>query len=271
MTIHARLALIVTLIVVPSFAHAGPKQQAKGHVAKATKAHQAGKFDVALVELQAAYKLDPEPELLFAIAQVYVKLGNCPLAIPFYEKFLAATKDPDAKPVVTQAIEACAPPPVVKVEPEPRPEPKPEPIPEPRPEPKPEPKPAPVIKTERPFEPGRAEITARPRPWYKDRLGDALVIGGAIATVAGVVMYTAARADLDTAESAPTLVRYNELVDDAHSKRTISLVLVGGGAAFVGAGVIRYLLRDNGTSSRSRGVGMVPATGGGLVTWTGRF
>jgi hypothetical protein len=47
------------------------------------------------------------------------------------------------------------------------------------------------------------------------------------------------------------------------------IVLAGGGAALITAGFVRYLTRDSGATSR--GVGMVPTSSGGFVTWTGRF
>ena len=262
---------LAALLTVPVAASAGPKQDARAHIAKATKAHVAGKFEVALVHLEAAYKLDPQPELLFAIAQVYVKLAKCSDAITYYERFLAITKDPDAKAVVMQAIETCK---AQLPAPDPTPLPTPEPPP-PDPKPDPKPDPTPVAPPEEPRPAPFATATARSvreaggTPWYKDKLGDTLVIGGVTAVVVGVAMYGGAVSDLDEAESAPTLTRYDELVDRAHSKRTFSAVLLGGGAALVGAGVVRYIVRDRGAASSS--VGMVPAQGGGLVTWIGRF
>src|SRR5262249_54336300 len=107
MTPAHRIALL--LVVAPVAAFAGPKQEADRHVAKATKLHGEGKFDDALVELEAAYKLDPKPELLYAIGQVDVKLGKCEDAKTAYEKFLVVTKDRKAGTIVRQAIAACKP------------------------------------------------------------------------------------------------------------------------------------------------------------------
>jgi hypothetical protein len=95
------------------------------------------------------------------------------------------------------------------------------------------------------------------------------VLGGAVAGVFGLVVYVGARADLDTAEAASRLTRYDELVDRARTKRTFSVLLIGGGAALIGAGVVHFFVHDRRTESR--GVGVVPTSGGGLVTWTGRF
>jgi len=63
-------ALLVVLLVAPASAFAGKKEEAKAHITKATKAHKDGRFEEARVELEAAYALDPNPDLLYAIGQV---------------------------------------------------------------------------------------------------------------------------------------------------------------------------------------------------------
>ena len=108
--------------------------------------------------------------------------------------------------------------------------------------------------------------------WYKDKLGDGLVLGGVAAVVVGLVEYRSALSDLDAAENrthTTTLARYNQLVDRAHGKRTASIVLTGAGGALIAAGVARYILHDR--STEVRGVGVAPAHGGGVVTYLGRF
>jgi len=110
------------------------------------------------------------------------------------------------------------------------------------------------------------------RPWYKDKLGDALVLGGVLATVVGLVEYRSALSDLDTAENASsttTLARYHELVDNARGKRATSIVFVGAGGALIVAGIVRYALRGDATEART--VGVAPAHGGGVVTYEGSF
>ena len=81
-------------------------------------------------------------------------------------------------------------------------------------------------------------------------------------------MYTGARSSLDDAESAGSLVEYNDLVDDAKNQRMYAVVLAGGGAVLIGAGLLRYKLRNKG---EARGVAIAPTSGGGLITWTGGF
>ena len=96
-----------------------------------------------------------------------------------------------------------------------------------------------------------------------------LVVAGVAAGAAGLVFYLGARSDLDEAEAAPDVKTYEDRVDSAHAKRTFSVVLFGGGAVLVGAGIARYMLRDGGGKERS--VAVVPTSGGGLVTFSGGF
>ncbi len=258
----------VTLLALSAVAQAGPKEEAQVHIKAATNAHKANNFEKALSELQIAYRLDPQPDLLYAIGQVYAKLGRCTEATESYAKFGKSTKDPAVKSVVEQAIAACVP----REEP---PAPTPAatvvtPPPEPTavtPPPETAQVPPPEHRTEDlpPLPPDRHHKS----PWYKDKLGDALVIGGAVTTIVGLVLYNSARGNLDQAEAAANLTTYNKLVDDAHAERTATVLLVATGGALVVAGVVHYVMR--GDEQDTSGVGVVPATRGGLVTWGGRF
>jgi len=277
---YARSLAIVAALLFASQAHATPRNTAKAHVDKAMKAHKQGKFDVALDELKAAYALDPKPDLLFAIAQVYVKLDKCEDAISYYEKFDAVTKDAQAKQVVAQAIDACKakiapkppdpPPPdpaLTNPQPDPTPPPQPDPISQP---PNPQPDPGPVGHSpDDPFAAGRSDKPNR-SPFYKDKVGDVLVVGGVAAGVVGLVMWRGAVGDLDDAEKASTLDGYNDKVDSAHSKRTISVIAGAAGAALVTVGIVRFVTHGKKKQETAR-VGLVPTTDGGLVTWLGRF
>ncbi|CAN5862570.1 hypothetical protein BH11MYX3_BH11MYX3_24450 [soil metagenome] len=235
------------VLCAPLLAHAGDKAQP--HIAKAMKAHKAGNFTEALAELQLAYKLDPRPELLFAIGQVSIKLDRCDDAVTYYEQYLATKPSTEAASDTREAIDTCKAKQLAA---------------------RPPPPPALPPPSDSPYLPGQKATAEHARsPWYKDKVGDALVVGGVAATVIGLVLYTGARGDLDDAESAPDLPRYQELVDDAHGKRTWSIVLVGGGVALIGVGVAHYMLHDRHTETR--GIGMAPTTSGGLVTFSGQF
>lgn len=225
--------------LAPAIARANPADDARAHVARATQAHKEGRFDDARVELEAAYALTPKPELLYALGQVHAKLGRCGDATTYFRRFAATQSDPQVAQVIDQAIAACksAAPAAAPASP-----------------PAPAPAPAAPPEGER---------------WYHDKLGDALVLAGATATIVGLVEYRSAVSDLDAAESATTVTRYRELVGEAHDKRTTALVLTGVGGLLIAGGIVHYVLHDRG--AEARGVAVVPAPGGGLITYEGRF
>ncbi len=247
MIVKHSLVVVALLAVIgaPLTAHAAPADKANEHIGRAMQAHEKGDFSVALAELEAAYAVAPRPELLYAIAQVHVKLDRCADAVAFYERFLATKPGPQDTADTKQAIQTCkakqqqaAPPPPDRTPPPPPPSPPPQ----------------------------SAPTT---RPWYTDKLGDALVIGGAVSTIVGLVVYSGARSDISDANAAPSYQEHVDLVDDAESKRTLSVVLIGGGVALITAGVLHYMLGDRRIEPRSLAV--VPTSEGGLVTWIGRF
>jgi len=233
------------LAVTASTALAGPKpkEEAKRRIDRAAALHKQGKFDDALAELEAAYKLDPQVDLLFSIGQVYAKLGRCDEARNKYEEFAAKKKSKQASQIVEQAIAACIPkaPPVVEPAAPATASPEAEPIsaagsasasgseamsaPASRPEPPPAPPTTFAAATSGAAPELHTTVESSPRPWYRDTLGDGLVVAGVAAAVVGVIEYRAATSDLDNAETAGSLARYDQLVDDAHGKRTVSVVL----------------------------------------------
>lgn len=245
------LLLIAALCAVPFTASAGPsakdKKDAKAHIKAATEAHKQEKFDVALTELEAAYALDPQPDLLYAIGQVQVKLGNCPEAIMSYEQFLDSKPAQEPADAANEAIKVCREQLAAQQPPPPPPEPTPAPAPA-------APPPPPAVPEGKPF--------------YSDVVGDVLVGAGAVAAVTGVSLYVSARGTIDDAEKAPTYAAQQTLVDDAHSKRLYAVIAGSVGVAAIGVGVWRFT-RSSGTEKTS--VAVVPTTTGGLVTFAGRF
>jgi tetratricopeptide (TPR) repeat protein len=242
--IMKQLALIAALVMLPLAAHANPKDkaQAQSHIQKATQAHQAGNYDAALMELEAAYALDPQPDLLYAIGQVHVKLDNCQVAISFYERFLESNPGPEPSAAANEAISTCraqlaA---VATVEPEPQPQPL--------------------------QEPALPPTPARPRAF--DPIGTTLVGIGVVSTLVGIVMYSSAISTLDEADAAVSYVEHERLVDDARSQRTYAVVFGAAGVAAIGVGAWHYLRFRKAEQAR---VAVTPTPSGGMITWMGRF
>jgi tetratricopeptide (TPR) repeat protein len=260
-------------LAAPRIADAGPKQDARAHVERATKAHKAGDLEKALKELKAAYGLDPQPQLLYAIGQIHTKLGQCSEASDAYLRFLASGTDARTAQVVKQAIDACKPPeppePAEDTEEPPLPPAKQPPPMAAKAETEPPPPPKRVAASPDPEPAGPPPMSGGTKPWYRDVIGDVLVVGGVASLVLGGLAYRAAVTDLDTAETVTDHEAYDDLVEGARTKRIVGVALAGGGVVFVTAGVLRFMLRDNGTEVRR--VGVAPARGGGLLTWTRSF
>jgi tetratricopeptide (TPR) repeat protein len=70
-----------------------PKAEGRAHFSQGRAFQDAGAYDDAIKEYQAAYQLTPLPLLLFNIAQSYRLKGDKRAAIEHYEKYLAA--DPE--------------------------------------------------------------------------------------------------------------------------------------------------------------------------------
>jgi outer membrane biosynthesis protein TonB len=276
---HAAVVLAIVL-TMPALAAGDPKGEAKERIAKATELHKASRFAEALDELNVAYTLDPQPEILYAIGQLNVKLGNCEQAILFYERYLG-TKPPRATATkAKKAIKVCKtkPPKPAKAIDPPPPEPPPEPPPADDPPPPP---PAPVVDDPPPVAvvpppvdddppPPPPTTTGERRPFYTDVIGDVLVVGGVGAGVAAALFYRGARADLDAAEAATRWDDHDAHVADAHGKRTIAMVLGAGAVILTGAGIVRFVTGDRRPAER-RGIAIVPGRNSGFVTWTGVF
>lgn len=247
-SIRRRLAwgFALGLGLAPAIAHADPAADAKAHVARATQAHKEGRFDDARVELEAAYALAPRPELLYALGQVHAKLGRCGDATTYFRRFVVTQSDPQVAKVIDDAIAACK-----------------------------SAEPAPAAAPSQPAPASPAPPSAAPpegTAWYRDAVGDGLVLAGGIAMIVGLVEYRSAVSDLDAAEdraATSNVTRYLQLVGEARDKRTTAVVFTGVGALLVAGGVVHYALRDRGTEAR--GVAVAPAPGGGMVTYEGRF
>lgn len=254
---HRRLFVMAAVLASPQLVSADPKALAKQHVDRATELHEQGKFVQALDELKTAFSLDPKPELLYAMGQLHMLLGQCTQAITYYQRYLATKPERNTANAAHEAIEVC------KTNPPPAPSGDNSPVDPPAPPNNPTPSsPSPP-----PPPPPKPEVAAA-RPWYGDYVADALVVGGVAAGVAGIFEYRSAVQSRDHADTASDFQGYVDLIDRAHGQRTIAIVSGAVGAALVAAGGVHYMLTDR----RARHtVAIHPSHGGGIVTWTGRL
>ncbi len=84
-----------------------PAPTADDHIAKARMLHDKGDFEGARAEIAAAYKLEPRPELLFALGQLEFNLHHYQAAIDYYERFEATQPARDQAAIAEQAIGAA--------------------------------------------------------------------------------------------------------------------------------------------------------------------
>ena len=278
-----------------SSAAADSKADAAAHMQRAAVAYKDGRYQDTLAELEKAFAIDPQPELHYSIGQVYVKLGRCGDAIRSYERFLASKPSPDRADLAKQAIASC------KTQPQPqakqatpavtspsspssspsssRPITKPTTTKPKPPQAQPqrvEAQPSPALaasattSSSTTTETTTTNVDARPA-WYSDKLGLALTGGGAAVTAIGIVLYARARGTADDAANAADYGESQRLYDDARSQRTTSVIVTAVGLAATGVGVWRLLRKRGSEQVEPRGVAFVPATDGGLITYSGGF
>jgi tetratricopeptide (TPR) repeat protein len=264
MTGRWSVAIACTLVAArPAFADS--KAEVKAHLERAAAAHKAGRFNEALDELTSAYAIDPRPTLLFSIGQVHMKLGDCDTAITFYRRFLDSHPDPREAGIVSQAISTC------KDHAGARPSPR-EPVkPAPPPPPVEPPSPAPEEPPPTPVEPPpqlAPQAAVHRAPWYRDWLGDALVVAGATCGAIAIVEYRAAVDDREQADRAGTYGNFEDLLDSAHRERTLALGFGAGAGLLVVTGVLHYII---GSRSTEGVVALVPTSGGQVLAWRASF
>jgi tetratricopeptide (TPR) repeat protein len=98
--------LAITALLVATPAAADP-DTVDDHLAKVRALYDKGDFARARDELLAAYRVEPRPELLFALGQVELNLGHFRAAIERYEQFIATGPAADQIALAQQAIGAA--------------------------------------------------------------------------------------------------------------------------------------------------------------------
>jgi hypothetical protein len=212
----------VLIALLPQIAAAGEPEREMNAEARELydlgMAHyRARGFSEAVRAFESAYALDPQREILFALAQATRMSGDCPSAVPLYERFLAShppTRQVDATRIALArcheraAIEAAAK----------------------RPEPDPklalnrEPPPPVTVRATPPLEPLPA--------WYRDAPTGALAGAAVLSLGAGVGLLVASRLADREHRDAASYGRADERWAAAHNRQRWAA------AAFVSAAVL---------------------------------
>ena len=181
-----------------------------GRIAKARELVERREFTAARAELQAAFAIEARPELLFALGQVELNLGNYPEAIAYYERFIATAPGADQIALAQQAIGAAR---MRIVTPPPK-------------------QPPPITR-----------IVERPQPVYRHqwRLENTglVALGGAMIVASGVLFVHAGRLGDDRSGS---LADYDARIELARSERLGGIALGALGATAVAIAIVRWRL-----------------------------
>jgi tetratricopeptide (TPR) repeat protein len=229
------IRLLAALFVVASIATtaiADPSPDVAAHLKSATVHFTAGRYAEALADYQAAYKIDPDPDTLFAIAQSERKLGQCHLALPHYRQYLASRSDfpAEIKPLIAECWMQLPPPEANK----------------------PCPSAAPTVETG--------------LPWYKNPASGAVIVG-TVGLGVGIGFLIAASSSRDKANNAQYSDDFDSLLDEATGRRRIGVTFLVTGALLVGGGVAYHYW----TRSPSASPTMALATDGHSVTFARSF
>ena len=84
----AAAVAVAVAVLAANLAHADPEGDAQGHFKRGVKLYNLGHFQEAIPEFEKAYDLDPQPILLFNIAQSHRQNGNKERALFFYRRYL---------------------------------------------------------------------------------------------------------------------------------------------------------------------------------------
>ncbi|MDQ3338487.1 MAG: hypothetical protein M4D80_25245 [Myxococcota bacterium] len=208
---------------------------------KAIEAYKAGKYDEAVGLLEAAYNVEPKPEILFALAQAERLSGQCDKAIVHYRELLTKTTELATAKAVQNNLALC-----------------------PGGEPPP-PKEAPPKSDSKETPEPRIDVVQGPTRTVvvkkSDPLAIGLLAGGALSGGFAVGMLLRSMSTRDDAASARTLDDANELHDRADRDRLIAIVAGGVGAVAIGFAVFRFA---RGGKPAATEVAVTPTSGGSM-------
>lgn len=255
--------VLTLVLLVGSLSSAWAQAPAPKPVAPAAKAHleqglryfNTKDYDKAILEFKTAYQIDPQADFLYAMGQAERLGGKCREAIRTYESFLRENPPERQAGSARQNIERCEAElarqaEAEKIKPAPTPEAESQPV---------------IIK----------ETTPEGGPWYTDKVGHALTLGGLAVFVAGTVLWRIGYNGIEAANNATSYEEYasnaaNAGTADAEQKVGVATMAAGG--VLIAAGIVHYILRPKGSSSSDRAqVTAAVGPGGGMVGVTKRF
>jgi tetratricopeptide (TPR) repeat protein len=109
MTTDLRLTLLAAFLSVapaalPGTAAADTRDQAQAHFERGRQAYREARYQDAIDAFLQAYKLDPDPVLVFNVGQAWEKLGNVPTALRSYREYLRLSPQAEDRATVAASI-----------------------------------------------------------------------------------------------------------------------------------------------------------------------
>lgn len=255
--VHARAyrQALIALAVASSTAVAAPKgAAAKKAFDKGVKAYTAGDYPVAADAMKKSYELETDPETLFAWAQSERKQEHCEKAIELYNELLVYDLPAENKQVIDTQVGECK---QILAAKQPPPKENPAPPPEDKPL---EQLPEKADKAQPP--PPETPPTSEGRAWWKDPVGDGLVLVGVAGLMVGGIELSAAASADSSKTNATSYADFKKFSDQATSDGKTGVIAAGAGVAFVAVGVIWYAThRDHHEHTVT---GWLSPTGGGV-------
>jgi tetratricopeptide (TPR) repeat protein len=232
---------------------------AQAHVERGLSLYEAKDYAQAAAELETAYDLKKDRDVLYALAQAKRLAGDCPTALVHYRSFLDSnppSKQADlarknmarCEEVKPAAVPPAAPPAQVV---------------SPAPSSTPSPDSHASVRTPEPTEPLRAPRVA----WYRDVPGDLLLGGGIVAGSVGGYFFYATGSELQSARAANRYDDAETHADRAHRDQEFAAIGAAMGGTLVVAAIVRFILRDDGTARAATGPKVGAAASGVMVSF----
>jgi tetratricopeptide (TPR) repeat protein len=82
----------------------GPRAEARRHFERGAQAYREARYPEAIDAFLAAFRLDPDPGLVFNVGQAWEKLGNVANALRSYREYLRLSPRADDRPTVEASV-----------------------------------------------------------------------------------------------------------------------------------------------------------------------
>lgn len=225
-----RSTILGFVIVVAGAATASAQESkpldpaAQAHLEAGDAAYRAADYVNASRELEAAYRIDPQPVLLYAWAQARRMAGACDEAIALYRRYIATGVTDSQAAAANAGIGLCE----TSMAAAPRTNPS-----------------SPGQETATVVGPLNEAPRSERARWYRNTRANILIVSGVVVTGVGIGFLVAAERSQDRARNAEYRDDFGELLDQTTLRRRIGYPAAGVGLALVVAGVVAYTFRHD--------------------------